>query len=85
MRGSAAAAGQRLGDVARLHAGGLGQHHRRIGRHVAMAASRGGSTVTARDRAPRAAFPASAMAQRVDHERADIGKEVHRGHLPRRV
>ena len=48
--------GERLGELARLLAGVLRQHHGGVGRHVAVAASRGGST-TMRDEVEAAREP----------------------------
>jgi hypothetical protein len=65
-------------DLARLEPGRLGQHHRRVRRHVAMAR-------VAR-RLDRDGPPGQAVRQpplghhgveRLDHERADFGEDVH--------
>ncbi len=67
--------GQRLGNVARFHLGWLGQHHRRIGRHVAM-----GSITRRFDRYVLEIQPLGQRAlghhgvQRLDHQRTKIGE-----------
>ena len=75
------AGGQRIGDVAGLLAGGLGQHHGGVGGHVAMGGiarrlDRDCGGIKARGQFARLFH----LRQRTDHQRADIRKEVHRIH-----
>ena len=81
-RGDARVGGQPFGeplrDVARLHPGGLGQHHRGVRRHVAM-----GRVARRLDRDGGEVEPAWQRpgirhgVERVDQEDADIGENVH--------
>ena len=73
---------QRLGNVAGFQPGGLGKHHRRIGRHIAM---RRISRRLHRDIVIRQPFGQRAFAhesfETVQNKRTDIGKDVHVGFL----
>ncbi len=72
---------QRLGNVARLLAGGFCQHHRSVGGHVAMRGVSGWFDRHIRGVETRGQFTRLFhLRQRIDDQRADIRKEVHGFH-----
>ena len=74
------ARGQAVGDLARLHAGGLGQHHRGIGGHVAMrrVAGRFDRDIGGIQACGQLSCGGH-LVQRLDDDAAQIGEKVHHG------